>query len=56
MMKKTIISMLLATSYALPMEDKVDSLPDMQIFDEWGMFSGYIPLTGTTKTIHYLFL
>ena len=56
MMKKTIISMLLATTHALPAEDKVDSLPEMQKFDEWGMYSGFIPLAGTTKTIHYVFL
>jgi len=28
----------------------------MATFDKWAMYSGYVPIANTTKTIHYLFL
>jgi len=39
---------------ALPAGEKVDSLPDFATFDKYGVYSGYIPLGNTTKTIHYV--
>lgn len=41
---------------ALPADEKVDSLPEMDPFDKYGLYSGYVPLGNTTKTIHYLFV
>lgn len=37
-----------------PAEEKVTSLPEMETFDKYEVYSGYVPLGKTTKRIHYL--
>ena len=46
---------LAALVHAAPEHDRVTSLPEMGNFDEYGAFSGYLPIEGTSKQIHYLF-
>ena len=36
-----------------PTEDLVESLPGMETFD-FGLYSGYVDITGTSKKIHYV--
>ncbi len=40
---------------AAPEAEKVTSLPGMGNFDKFGLYSGYIALPNTSKTIHYVF-
>ena len=49
-------SALAAVAYAKSEEDRVTELPGMQTFDQYGMFSGFLPIAETTKKIHYLFV
>jgi len=35
-------------------EDRVDFLPEMDVFS-FPFYSGYLPIEGTTKSLHYLF-
>ena len=46
---------LAALVHAAPEHDRVTSLPEMGNFDKYGAFSGYLPIEGTSKQIHYLF-
>ena len=41
---------------AAPIEDQVYSIPGYPAFDNFGMYSGYVELSGTSKRIHYLFV
>ena len=50
-----ISAVLAATAVARPEEDRVFYLPEMGMFDEYGAYSGYIDIEGTSKKIHYLF-
>ena len=50
-----ISAVLAAMAAARPEEDRVFYLPEMGMFDEYGAFSGYIDIEGTSKKIHYLF-
>ena len=43
-----------AITKAAPAEDKVDSLPQMGDFT-FGLYSGYLPIQGTKKSLHYMF-
>ena len=45
---------LLGMTHALPLEEKVDQLPGMDPFDEYGVYSGYVPIPNTQKQIHYM--
>ena len=49
-------SALVAVALAKPEEERVTSLPDMDTFDQYGMFSGFLDIEGTSKKIHYLFV
>jgi len=40
---------------AAPAAEKVTALPGMGNFDKFGLYSGYIALPNTSKTIHYVF-
>jgi len=40
---------------AKPVEERVLEIPGYPKFD-FGMYSGYTPINGTTKNIHYLLI
>jgi carboxypeptidase C (cathepsin A) len=44
---------LAAAVLAAPAADKVDSLPGIGTFP-FNMYSGFLPITGTSKSLHYL--
>ena len=44
---------LLGLIAAKPADELVKELPGQATFD-FGVFSGYVPIPGTTKNIHYL--
>ena len=46
---------LLGLSLSAPAEDLVPELKDMAIFDTFKLYSGYLPITTTTKSLHYMF-
>jgi carboxypeptidase C (cathepsin A) len=48
-----VILALLGLIKAKPADEFVKSLPGMADFD-FGVYSGYVPIKGTTKNIHYL--
>ncbi len=50
------VAALLGLTRAAPADDFVESLPQMGDSFDFGVYSGYIPLTGPSKKIHYLFL
>lgn len=39
---------------ALPEEEKVDEIPGMGTFDDFGVYSGYIHMEESYKSIHYM--
>jgi hypothetical protein len=45
---------LLGLVQALPSAERVTSLPGMDPFDQYGVYSGYVPIPNTKKQIHYL--
>ena len=48
---------LLNNVQSMPEDEKVPSLPQMPPFDEgWSVYSGYVGINGTSKSIHYLFV
>ena len=49
-------SALVAVAMAKPEEERVTSLPFMDTFDQYGMFSGFLDIADTSKKIHYLFV
>lgn len=56
MFKKTFAFLgLAAYSYGAPAEDFVAGLPGMADKFNFGMYSGYLPIGSTTKSLHYLF-
>ena len=54
MLKVLALLGLAALTSAAPQADKVDSLPDMGTFP-YGVYSGYLPINGTSKSLHYFF-
>jgi hypothetical protein len=46
----------LGLAVAAPAEDKVDYLPEMGKFDTYSLYSGYLPIEGTGKSLHYVFV
>jgi carboxypeptidase C (cathepsin A) len=42
-------------AYAAPEEDRVLEVPGMAVFDNFGFYSGYLPIPDTGKSLHYLF-
>ena len=55
-MYKFACALLAAVAFAKPEEERVTSLPLMDTFDQFGMFSGYLDIADTSKKIHYLFV
>lgn len=54
MLKVLALLGLAALAKAAPAEDKVDSLPQMGTFS-FNLYSGYLPIANTTKSLHYMF-
>ena len=57
MIKTLAVLSLLSLAYAAPIEDLVDSLPDINGGKPFPfkMYSGYLTVAGTTRNLHYLF-
>ena len=47
-------ALLLNIALAAPVEELVPSLPDMGSF-KFKLYSGYLDIAGTSKTLHYVF-
>jgi len=58
MFKKSIAIMAcsLGLSNAVPMGEKVTSIPGYPSFTNYDMYSGYSDIKATSKKIHYLFV
>jgi hypothetical protein len=57
MFKKALTTLLLAGfTKAAPQDERVKSIPGYQEFDNYEMYSGYVPIAKTSKKIHYAFL
>lgn len=54
-MKLIFLATLLLAAFALPEEDRVQTLVNMTTFDDYGLFSGYLDIAGG-KHLHYVFL
>lgn len=52
----TAAMLLVQAVYGAPVEDKVESLPGMGDKFPYGVYSGYLPVNGTGKQLHYMFL
>lgn len=55
MLKVLALLGLAALASAAPAAEKVDYLPQMGNFT-YGVYSGYLPINGTSKSLHYFFL
>lgn len=53
-MRSILSLLLLGTAFAKFAADKVDSLPGMGNFTTFGLYSGYINVNGTAKSLHYV--
>ena len=51
----TALVSLAGVALARPEEDRMFYLPEMGLFDQYGAYSGYLDIEGTSKKIHYLF-
>ena len=51
----TALVSLAGVALARPEEDRMFYLPEMGLFDQYGAYSGYLNIEGTSKKIHYLF-
>lgn len=58
MLKSLALLALATASYAAPMEDFVESLPDMNDGKPFPFrtFSGYLNVVGTSRNLHYMFI
>lgn len=55
-MKLSSFLALIGIVAAAPYEEEVKSIPGYPQFDNFQMYSGYVPIEGTSKQIHYMFL
>ena len=55
MIKLTMATMASVALAAVP-EDKVTYLPQMENFTRYDVYSGLVPITGTEKKYHYMFV
>ena len=51
--KVILASLIVCLSSALPTFDLVEELPQMPDL-KFGLFSGYVPINGTSKQLHYV--
>ena len=59
MLKKTLALVgLLSVAFAEPVEDRVYGMPKMNNDKNFPfkMYSGFLPVIGTTKNLHYLYM
>lgn len=58
MFKTLALLSLVAAAYAAPVEDLVDSLPDMNGGNPFPFktYSGYLSVAGTTRNLHYFYV
>lgn len=58
MLKALALIVLLAVSYSAPVEDLVESLPEINDGKPFPfkMYSGYLDIPGTEKHLHYMYV